>query len=182
MESSVAERESQQAATGKHVTDALQKAGLTTDVKGYTQSQLERAKDADLSMPAERLRAHIMGNGDGKPAPQPRSKYNDRIVAIRDAANKLAESGLPFAAPVIPAQVQRIAKLVKGDPFSDGQPLAGMTKTDAQKVAKSGGRVPSARSVGEWKRGKRSIANDTTLDNRRIIAVCVAMQKVDAAA
>lgn len=164
------------------VESTLKRAGISTDPKGYTEDQIARAAAAPADMTGDKLRRHIMGNGEGKPAPKPRSKYNDRIVAIRDAANKLAESGLPFAAPVIPAQVARIVKLVSGDPFSDGQPLAGMTKTDAQKVAKSGGRVPSARTVGEWKRGKRSIANDTTLDNRRIIAVCVAMQKVDAAA
>lgn len=159
----------------------LKRAGLSQQTKDYSSDQLDRAQNASGDMTGEALRRHIMGNGRSTTS-KPRAKYSDRIVAIRDVANKTAEHGLAFAAPVIPAQVDRIVRLVKGDPYGDGQPLAGMTKTDAQKVARDGGRVPSARTVGEWKRGKRSIANDTTLDNRRIIAVCVAMQKVDAAA
>lgn len=158
--------------------EALKRAGLSQDTSSYEPEQLQRAAAAPAEMSGRKLADEIMGRGrSGKPA-KPRAKYSDLEQAVRERANKTAEGGKPFAAPVLAAQVRRILKAMGGatDPFAEGQPLHGIKVGDAREVAKNGGRSVSTRSVGEWKRSKRAIADDQTLDNRRIVAICVALR------
>lgn len=116
------------------------------------------------------------------PAKSRKPKYSEMEISIRDRANELAASGKPFAAPIIPAQVRRVLKAMGvSDPFAKGAPLEGMKVGEAIEVAKNGGRSISTKGVGEWKRAQPKIANDVTLDNRRIVAICVALRAEDRA-
>jgi len=111
-----------------------------------------------------------------------RPKYTEGEISIRDAARKLA-AGKALANPIRAAQVRVYLRAAKGctaDPFAEGGPLAGMKVGDARKVARDGGKGISTRSVGEWRKGKRSTIGNSALDNNRVVvALALAVQETE---
>lgn len=163
-------------AQDERAKNALRKAGLSTDLSGYTDAQRKRAAElADEDLAAARLREKIMGRSRSSKGSAKRPEYGPEI---REAAKVVREvltgaDGKPKGAPGAKQIVAVIGALDGADPVQ----ASGLGARKLASYAK-GDWKPAAGERPEKMREIAQLVKDPWVGGRRLAAILHALAVV----